>query len=135
MTRAAPIVLLCLALTACASTNPKLTVMQLDSNDPAWAAPDCVTARQAAANFNERKGVKTAIAVAGMASGIPGAGLVVNAALSAAEEKERKRLSNAVTAACVSAPATAVAATAAETSAAATVPTTPQVEAPVAPAQ
>ena len=104
MTRTATLIVCCLALTACAA-NPKQTVMNLNTADPAWSTADCATARQAASGFNERQGVKTAVAVAGMISGIPGAGLVVNAALTAAEQRERKRLNNAVAAACVSAPA------------------------------
>lgn len=103
MTRTAPVLLACLALAAC-QTNPKQLVLELDTTDPAWKSASCVAARKAVADYNDREGVRTATAVAGMIAGVPVAGALANAALTAAQQDEREDLNNKVRAACISDP-------------------------------
>lgn len=103
MKPAPPAVILCLALAAC-QTNPKQTVLSLDSTDPQWESASCVAAREAVAGYNDRGGVRTATAVVGMVAGVPAAGALANAALSAAQDDEREDLNNKVLAACISDP-------------------------------
>ena len=78
MTRTAPVVLACLLLAAC-QTNPKQTVLDLDTTDPKWRSAGCVAARKAVATYNDREGVRTATAVAGLVAGVPVAGALASA--------------------------------------------------------
>jgi hypothetical protein len=103
MTRNAPVVLACLLLAAC-QTNPKATVLSLDTTDPKWESADCMAARKAVAGYNDREGVRSATAVAGMVAGVPVAGALASAALNAAQQDEREDLNNKVRAACISDP-------------------------------
>jgi len=99
----APLFLACLMLAAC-QTNPKQTVLNLDTTDPQWKSGRCVTARKAVAEYNDKEGVRTATAVAGLVAGVPVAGAVANLALNAAQDDEREDLNNKVLAACKSDP-------------------------------
>jgi len=101
--RTAPIVLACLTLAACQS-NPKQTVLNLDTTDPRWTSSECVAARKDAADYNDREGVRTASAVAGLVAGVPAAGAIANLTLNAAQDKPRKKLNEKVRAACISDP-------------------------------
>lgn len=103
MTRFAPVLLACLGLAAC-QTNPKQTVLSLDTTDPKWESAQCVAARKAVAAYNDREGVRTATAVAGMLAGVPVAGAIASATLNAAQQDEREDLNNKVRAACISDP-------------------------------
>ena len=103
MKRTAPVVLACLLLAAC-QTNPKQTVLDLDTTDPAWESADCVAARKTVAEYNDREGVRSATAVAGVLAGVPVAGAVANAAMTASQQDEREDLNNTVRAACISDP-------------------------------
>jgi hypothetical protein len=103
MTRTAPIALACLALAACQS-NPKQTVLNLDTTDPRWKSAECVAARKDTADYNDREGVRAATAVAGIVAGVPAAGAIANLTLNAAQDKSRKKLNRKVLAACISDP-------------------------------
>jgi hypothetical protein len=103
MTRAAPIVLACLILAAC-QTNPKQTVLNLDTTDPRWESAECVAARKAVADYDDREGVRTATTVAGLVAGVPAAGALANVTLNAAQDKARKKLNRKVLSACISDP-------------------------------
>lgn len=103
MTRTAPIALACLALAACQS-NPKQTVLNLDTTDPRWKSAECVAARKDAASYNDREGVRAATAVAGIVAGVPAAGAIANLTLNAAQDKSRKKLNEKVLGACISDP-------------------------------
>ncbi|HEX6860520.1 MAG TPA: hypothetical protein VF138_10035 [Caulobacteraceae bacterium] len=103
MTRTAPLVLCCLALAAC-RTNPKQLVLDLDTTDKAWASAECVAARKAVADYNDREGLRAATSVVGLVAGVPVAGALASAALNAAQQDEREDLNNKVRAACISDP-------------------------------
>ena len=103
MPRAAPILLACLALAACQS-NPKQTVLNLDTTDPRWDSARCVAARKDAAAYDDREGVRAAAGVAGLVAGVPAAGAIANVTLNAAQDKARKKLNRKVRAACISDP-------------------------------
>ena len=53
MTRLTLVLLACLGLAAC-QTNPKQTVLSLDTTDPRWESAKCVAARKAVAAYNDR---------------------------------------------------------------------------------
>ena len=103
MTRLAPVLLVCLGVAAC-QTNPKETVLNLDTTDPRWESSKCVAARKAVATYNDREGVRTATAVAGLVAGVPVAGALASATLNAAQDDEREDHNNKVRAACISDP-------------------------------
>ena len=103
MTRIAPLAVACLALAGC-QTNPKQTVLSLDTTDSKWESAKCIAARKAVAGYNDREGVRTATAVVGLVAGVPVAGALANAALTAAQQDEREDLNNQVRAACISDP-------------------------------
>ncbi|MGE5502218.1 MAG: hypothetical protein ACM3W4_09860 [Ignavibacteriales bacterium] len=103
MTRAAPILIACLMLAACQS-NPKQTVLNLDTTDPRWKSAECVQARKDAADYDDREGVRAATAVAGLVAGVPAAGAIANLTLNAAQDRERKKLNRKVLSACISDP-------------------------------
>ena len=103
MTRFAPVLLACAGLAAC-QTNPKETVLALDTTDPRWESAQCVAARKAVAGYKDREGVRTATAVAGLVAGVPVAGAIASATLNAAQDDEREDLNNKVRAACISDP-------------------------------
>ena len=99
MTRLTLVLLACLGLAAC-QTNPKQTVLSLDTTDPRWESAKCVAARKAVAAYNDREGVRTATAVVGLVAGVPVAGALANAA----QDDEREDLNNKVLSACISDP-------------------------------
>jgi hypothetical protein len=103
MKRAAPLLVACLVLAAC-QTNPKQTVLNLDTTDPQWQSARCVAARKAVADYKDREGVRAATAVAGLVAGVPVAGAVASGILNAAQDDEREDLNNKVLAACISDP-------------------------------
>jgi len=103
MLRAAAIVVLCIALWAC-QTNPKQTVLALDTTDPQWTSAKCVAARKAVADYNDHGRERDAAALAGAVAGMPVAGAAASAAMTAAQQDEREDLNNEVRAACISDP-------------------------------
>lgn len=103
MTRAALILVACLTLTAC-QTNPKQTVLNLDTTDPRWNSAECLQARKDAAGYDDREGIRAATAVAGLVAGVPAAGAIANVTLNAAQDKARKKLNRKVLTACISDP-------------------------------
>ena len=103
MTRLTLVLSACLGLAAC-QTNPKQTVLTLDTTDPKWESAKCVAARKTVATYNDREGVRTATSVVGLVAGVPVAGALASAALTAAQQDEREDLNNQVRAACISDP-------------------------------
>lgn len=87
-----------LVLASCAS-QPKATMLQLDRNNPAYASADCVQARQAALDYNDHVAGRVGV---GIALGFLGpVGLLGAVAMDANQNKERERLNEIVTRACV----------------------------------
>ena len=98
---AAPV--LALMLAGC-QTNPKQTVLNLDTTDRKWTSRKCVAARRAVAGYNDRAGVRAATGVVGLVAGVPLAGAAASLALNAAQDDEREDLNNKVRSACISDP-------------------------------
>jgi hypothetical protein len=92
-----------LMLAGC-QTNPKQTVLGLDTTDARWTSRKCVAARKAVAGYDDRDGVRAATGVAGLVAGVPLAGAAAALALNAAQDDEREDLNNKVRAACISDP-------------------------------
>lgn len=87
-----------LVLASCAS-QPKDTMLQLDRTNAAYATPDCVQARQAALDYNDHVAGRMGV---GLALGLLGPiGLIGAVAMDANQNKERERLNEIVTRACV----------------------------------
>lgn len=103
MPRGALTVLACLMLAAC-QTNPKQTVLNLDTTDARWKSRQCMAARKAVANYEDKEGVRAAVGVAGLVVGAPLVGAATALALNAAQDDEREDLNNKVRAACISDP-------------------------------
>lgn len=95
-----------LSLAAC-QTAPKQTVLDLDTTDPLWPTENCVAARKAAHQYNDKPLVRAAAGVAGTAAAGPIAGAAATTALSAGQDDEREDLNNKILRACVSKPGTA----------------------------
>jgi len=104
MTRTTACLILSGLMLAGCQTNPKKTVLELDTTDPRWRSSACVAARKTAAEYNDRNGVRTATAVVGLVAGVPVAGALANLALNAAQDDEREDINNRVLAACKSDP-------------------------------
>lgn len=92
------------ALAAC-QTTPKQTVLDLDTTDSKWLSAECVAARKAAHDYNDKPLVRAAAGVAGTVAAGPIAGAAASTALSAGQDDEREDLNNKIKAACVSKPA------------------------------
>lgn len=92
-----------IALAAC-QTTPKQTVLDLDTTDSKWLSAECVAARKAAHDYNDKPLVRAAAGVAGTVAAGPIAGAAASTALSAGQDDEREDLNNKIKAACVSKP-------------------------------
>lgn len=92
-----------LLLSAC-QTPPKQTVLDLDTTDPRWISSECVAARKAAHDYNDKGLMRSAAGVAGTVAAGPVAGAVATTALSASQDDEREDLNVKVKRACVSGP-------------------------------
>ena len=91
--------LLALASAGCA-TNPKQTVMNLDTTDRKWASRRCIAARREVFRFNDHYRMKVLVGVAGNLI-VPFAGTGASLALTGRQQKEREALNARVLDACV----------------------------------
>ena len=82
-------------------TNPKTTVMNLDTTDPRWVSRKCVAARKDVYEYNDHGTTSTVVGLAGNLA-FPFAGTAGSLALSKSQDHERKTLNKEVEAACVS---------------------------------
>ena len=88
-------------LGAC-QTNPKQTVLNLDTTDRAWLSRDCVRARKAVYAYNDGERLR---AGAGLANYVaPYVGTAVSTLLNLRQDPQRERLNATVRAVCVSPP-------------------------------
>jgi hypothetical protein len=101
--QALPLGLLALLIAGC-QTQPKQTVLNLDTTDPAWTSFECVKARRTVHDYNDKGGLRGAVGVAGTVAAGPIAGAAASTALSVTQDDEREDLNNAVKRACVSKP-------------------------------
>lgn len=86
-----------LGLTGCAS-QPKSTMLALNTTDPAYASPECVQARQAALDYDDKVLGRAGM---GIALGLLGPiGLIGAVAIDANQNNERKQVNEIVTRAC-----------------------------------
>lgn len=93
-----------LVLLAACQSSPKQTVLNLDTTDPRWLSAECVAARKAAKDYNDRPLVQAAAGVAGTVAAGPIAGAAASSAVSAGQDDEREDLNNKIRKACVSKP-------------------------------
>ena len=96
-----------LALTAAfvlagCQTNPKQTVLNLDTTDRKWSSPRCVAARKAVYRYNDGERLRAAAGLANYVT--PYVGTAVSTLLNLGKDPERERLNAIVRAECVSPP-------------------------------
>jgi hypothetical protein len=90
-----------LLLAAC-QTNPKQTVLNLDTTDPRWKSRGCVQARRAVFEYNDGERLRGLAGLANHAT--PYVGTAASTLLNWRKDPERARLNEKVRAACVSPP-------------------------------
>jgi hypothetical protein len=93
---------LLLLLAAC-QTNPKMTVLNLDTTDPKWTSRACVQHRKAVADYNDGERVRGVLGFADYA--VPFVGTATSLLMSWRQDPHRAELNQRVQAACVSRPA------------------------------
>lgn len=94
-------VLVALALAGC-QTNPKQTVLNLDTTDRKWSTRECVAARKAVYAYNDGERLR---GVAGLANYVvPFVGTAVSTAMNLQKDPERERLNAIVRTECVTPP-------------------------------
>ena len=87
-----------LMLASC-QTNPKQTVLNLDTTDRKWASRECVAARKAVYDYNDGERLR---GVAGLANYVvPYVGTAVSTALNLTKDPQRERLNAIVRTECV----------------------------------
>lgn len=82
-------------------TNPKKTVLNLDTTDPKWVSKKCVAARKAVYEYDDHGNTRMVLGVAGNLV-VPFAGTASSLALSQRQDKHRKVLNARVQRDCVS---------------------------------
>ena len=89
-----------LALVGACQTNPKLTVLNLDTTDPKWTSRQCVQHRKAVADYDDGERVRGVLGFADYA--VPFAGTATSLLMSWRQDPHRAELNRRVQAACVS---------------------------------
>ncbi len=83
-------------------TNPKQTVLNLDTTDRKWSSRECVQARRAVFEYNDGERLR---GLAGLANHVtPYVGTAAQTLLNWRKDPERERLNAIVRGACVSPP-------------------------------
>jgi hypothetical protein len=93
--------LIALISAAGCATDPKQTVMNLDTTDRKWTSRECVSARKAVYEFNDHHNLGTAVSAVGNLL-VPFAGTGASIALTGEQQRERETLNHRVLHACVS---------------------------------
>lgn len=87
-----------LLATAC-QTNPKQTVLDLDTTDRRWSSRQCILARKAAADYNDGQRSRGIVGLADYA--VPYAGTVATTLMSWGKDPQRAELNAIVQRHCV----------------------------------
>ena len=101
MVRQALMVGVLLLASAC-QTNPKQTVLNLDTTDRKWNSQRCVAARKAVYRYNDGERMRAAAGLANYVT--PYVGTAVSTLLNLGKDPQRERLNAIVKAECVSPP-------------------------------
>lgn len=89
-----------LAAAACQS-NPKQTVLNLDTTDPKWTSRRCIAHRKAAADYNDGERLRGVVGLADYAA--PFAGTAMSTLLSWGRDPQRQALNARIQQDCISA--------------------------------
>lgn len=81
-------------------TNPKQTVLNLDTTDPKWTSPDCVAARKAVHKYRDGETARAIVGIAGNYAA-PYAGTGAELIMSQHQDKKRAEMNKWVKDACV----------------------------------
>ena len=90
-----------LASTGGCVSNPKSTVLNLDTTDPKWTSNECIAARKAVARYHDGETTRAVVGFAGNYAA-PFAGTGAALLMSEAQNKKRSDLNRWVKEACVS---------------------------------
>ena len=90
-----------LLLAAACQSNPKQTVLNLDTTDPKWVSRKCVAHRKAAADYNDGERLRGVVGLADYAA--PLAGTALSSLLSWGRDPQRAALNERIQRDCVSA--------------------------------
>ncbi len=82
-------------------SNPKKTVLNLDTTDPKWTSRDCYAARKAVAKYHDGDMVRSVVGFAGDHA-LPYAGTGASLLLSQRQDHKRAEMNKWVKEACVS---------------------------------
>jgi hypothetical protein len=93
------ILLGCAMLMAGCQTNPKQTVLELDTTDKRWTSRQCVLARKAAADYDDGQRARGVVGLADYVA--PFAGTVASALMSWRKDPQRAELNAIVQRHCV----------------------------------
>ncbi len=88
-----------LLLAAGCQSNPKQTVLNLDTTDRRWSSRDCIRHRKAAADYNDGERTRALVGFADYA--VPFAGTATSMLLSWRKDPARAELNERIVAACV----------------------------------
>lgn len=91
----------CLALLTACQSNPKSTVLNLDTTDPKWTSRKCVAHRKAAADYNDGERLRGVLGLADYAA--PLVGTAASSLLSWGKDPARAALNERVLRDCVTA--------------------------------
>ena len=98
-----PAALLALMLLAAAcQSNPKQTVLNLDTTDPKWMSRKCVAHRKAAADYNDGERTRAVVGLADYAA--PLVGTAASSLMSWRKDPQRQELNERIKRDCVTPP-------------------------------
>ena len=89
-----------LLLAAGCQSNPKQTVLNLDTTDRKWSSRECIRHRKAAADYNDGERTRALVGFADYA--VPFVGTATSMLLSWRKDPARAELNERIAAACVS---------------------------------
>ena len=90
-----------LVLAAACQSNPKVTVLNLDTTDPKWQSRRCIAHRKAAADYNDGERTRAVVGLADFAA--PLVGTAASSLLSWRKDPQRAALNERIQRDCVSA--------------------------------
>ena len=90
-----------LGLAAACQSNPKVTVLNLDTTDPKWNTRRCIAHRKAAADYNDGERARAVVGLADFAA--PLVGTAASTLLSWRKDPQRLALNERIQRDCISA--------------------------------
>jgi hypothetical protein len=89
-------------LAAACQSNPKQTVLNLDTTDPKWMSRKCIAHRKAAADYNDGERTRAVVGLADYAA--PLVGTAASSLLSLGKDPQRQALNERIKRDCITPP-------------------------------